>query len=84
MADENTTSELKPIKITQAANRAIEAFLGWQRGIGEDITKQDVLEDAVLFFVSNNMPPALLKVYGLEAPTARNKKAATKLSAAAQ
>lgn len=67
MADETTikTDELKPIKITTEANRAIEAYLGWQRGIGEEITKQDVLEDAVLFFVGNKMPSALLKVYGL-------------------
>jgi hypothetical protein len=62
------TDDLKPIKITSEANRAIEAYLGWQRGIGVDISKQDALEDAVLFFVTTKMPAPLRKVFNL--PTA--------------
>lgn len=71
MADDTQTTvktdELKPIKITSEANRAIEAYLGWQRGIGAEISKQDVLEEAVLFFVKNKMPAPLRKVFNLPA-----------------
>lgn len=59
------TAELKPIKITDEANRAIEAYLGWQRGIGVDISKQDALEAAVLFFVANKMPAPLRRIFNL-------------------
>ncbi len=57
--------DLKPIKITGEANRAIEAYLGWKRGIGVEISKQDALEEAVLFFVGNKMPAALRKVFNI-------------------
>lgn len=62
------TDELKPIKITGEANRAIEAYLGWKRGIGVEISKQDALEEAVLFFVSTKMPAPLRKIFNLQAP----------------
>ena len=62
-----TDEQMKPIKITGKANRAIEAYLGWQRGIGVEIDKQDALEEAVLFFVSNKMPASLRRVFNLPA-----------------
>lgn len=62
------TTDLKPIKITDEANRAIEAYLGWQRGIGVDLSKQDALEEAVLFFVASKMPAPLRKVFNISAP----------------
>ena len=72
MADESKpvekSDELKPIKITGEANRAIEAYLGWKRGIGVEISKQEALEEAVLFFVSTKMPAPLRKVFNLQAP----------------
>lgn len=66
--EQEKPDELKPIKITSEANRAIEAYLGWQRGIGVAISKQDALEAAVLFFVATKMPTPLRKVFNL--PTA--------------
>lgn len=71
MAEETKSpkpNELKPIKITNAANRAIEAYLGWQRGTGNEIAKQDALEEAVLYFVNDKMPASLRKVFNI--PTA--------------
>lgn len=71
MAEEPQSSqkseELRPIKITSEANRAIEAYLGWKRGIGIELSKQDALEEAVLFFVSSKMPAPLRKVFNLPA-----------------
>jgi hypothetical protein len=74
MPEEIKPETSKSIKITDQATRAIEAYLGWQRGIGVEMSKQDVLEEAVLFFVGSKMPSVLLRIYGIEPAPRKGRK----------